>query len=233
MSTTTTLDPVAAAVEAAKAAAAAAIANQAAQAGAMNLPAVQQAPAYGVPAVPQAAGKPFTMDDVGGSSIVVDSWVGVNEHGLTFGKNKALFTDPVEVEITLSEVAPHRSIKAGKNPARYWKTYDGVTAASGGSWAAAMHQAQLAEPGARDYPSADIPMTLLQDVVVKGQKVASVDERIGYTLSTTNWKNWKRFWDLCAGKGLTGGTVKARISSEQRTGGGNTWGVMLFELVEG
>jgi hypothetical protein len=222
----TPMDPIQAAIEQAKKAAEAAVLAQAQQSAV-----TVAAPAPAAPAMP---GRRLTMDDFSGASMAVDSWLGVNEHGLLLGPNKALYTEPLKVRINLPDVAAHECVKFG-NPPTYLKTYDGVTCASGGTWAQALDRARKADPNSRSYPSADIPMTAVEDVFIgkSREPVVRMGERLGHTLSTTNWANWYRFYDLCRQKGLAGGEVTVELGAERRSNKhGNTWGVMTFTLVE-
>lgn len=232
MSEANTVDPVQAAIAAAQQAAAAAAAQQA-QAlpgGGANLPATTQA--GGAVARP---GKPLSMDDMSTGGISVDAWIGVKEYGLVFdGK---LVSDPVRVEIDLSAVAPCYAIKFG-NPATYYKTYDRVSEARGGSWDAAVAKAQSASPTAREYRSVDVPMRLLQDVMATDPKskaktaVAKEGSLVGHSTSTTNWGLWDAFYRECVQAGLQGQVVQVELSHEGRSNkAGNNWGVIRFGLI--
>jgi hypothetical protein len=224
MSTTT--DPVAAAVAAAQAQAAAAIAAQAA-----NLPVPTSTGSAGTAVAPVRPGKPLTMEDMSVGSIAVDSWIGVKEHGFLLGSDKTLHSDEISVEIDLKAVAPNKCVKYG-NPPIYLKSYDGITCVSGGSWEDALAKANRASPGAREYSSADVPMKLLHTITGKGGKVLEEEGSIlGYSIATTGWTNWQRFWNDCMNAGLAGQTVKARLGFEKRTNkNGNIWGVITFTL---
>ena len=224
MSEATALDPVAAAVAAATKAAQE---HLAAQANSLTVAAPQ-----GGAVAPVMPGKPLGYDELAAGSITVDQWIGVKEFGLLFGQDKSLVTEPVQVEIDLKAVAYQRSIKFG-NPATYLKTYDGVTCATGGSWVSAVERAQRADPKARDYPSADIPMKLLHNVTSGKKVVGEEGQIVGNSLSTTNWSNWKSFMDACKARGLDGQAVKATLGYQKRTNNaGNVWGVITFTLAD-
>lgn len=229
MSNTVTVQPSAIeiAINAAKAAAEAAVV---AQAGAI---AVQSTASTNV-AMPVRPGAKLTMVDMSGG-IAVDSWLKVNEHGLTFeGK---LIRESVRVSINLPNVAIAYAAKYG-NPATYIKTFDRVTEVRGGSWEMALAKANSIVPGTREYRTADVPMTLMQDVVYTDPKskvstvVLEKGKVAGNSTSTTNWGNWESFWKDCARQGLTEQTVLVDISAEEKTNkAGNTWGVISFALV--
>ena len=228
--TTTTADPIQAAIAAAAAQAAALVQNQA---NAVAVQAPVQAPAQGTAvAPPLQRGKPMTMDDMATGSIQVDSWLGVKEHGFVVGPDKVLVTDELIVTLDLTAIAPHKAVKFG-NPATYLKTYDGVTCATGGSWESALARAARIDPNSREYPSCDLPMTLTHDVVAKGKTVAPLGERLGISLSTTNWGAWRTFYDTCTKAGLAGQVVKVKLGYERRTNrNNNVWGIVTFALAE-
>lgn len=223
MSEQNSVDPVLAAMEAARLAATSMLANQA------NQVAPSAAPANGGAVAVVRPGAPLTFEDMAAGSITVDQWIGVKEFGLLFGAEKKLVTEAVMVEIDLNAVAYQHSIKFG-NPASYLKTYDGAVCASGGSWEAAIARAQRVDPNARPYPSADVPMRVLHDVKSGNAVVAEKGQVLGNSLSTTNWTNWKTFMAACKAAGLTG-TVKVALTAEKRTNkNNNVWGVIVFTL---
>jgi hypothetical protein len=220
---TQVLDPVAAAVAAAQAAAIKML-NKQANSVATTEPSASTAMA------PLRPGKPLGYDDLAAGNISVDMWIGVSEYGITFGQEKTLCPDEIEVEIDLNAVAYSRTIKFG-NPATYLKSYDAVTCFSGGSWEDAIARAQRADPKARDYPSADLPMLLTHDVTVKDKVVAEEGTKLGNSLSTTNWANWKNFMDGLKAQGI-GGIVRVKLGAQKRTNkNGNIWGVLTFTHV--
>lgn len=223
MSEQTNVDPVMAAMEAARMAATQMLANQANQVA-------PSAPAASGGAVAVARpGAPLTFEDMAAGSITVDQWIGVKEFGLLFGAEKKLVTEPVTVEIDLNAVAYQQSIKFG-NPAQYLKTYDASVCATGGSWEAAIARAQRVDPNARPYPSADVPMRVTHDVKSGNVLVAEAGQVLGNSLSTTNWANWKKFMADCKAAGLTG-VVKVVLTAEKRTNkNNNVWGVIVFTL---
>jgi hypothetical protein len=185
-------------------------------------------------AMPTRPGAPLKMDDMAGG-MTVDLWLKVNEHGLEF--NKKLIQSGVRVSIDMTAVQVAYAAKSG-NPAQYIKTYDRVTEAKGGSWEQALAKAVSIAPGTREYRSADVPMTLLQDVIYvdpktkKEEVVVEAGKTIGNSTSTTNWGNWQAFWRSCVAAGLGSSTVVAEISSEAKTNtNGNNWGVIVFTLI--
>ena len=163
----------------------------------------------------------------------VDGFIKVSEDGLKFGKDGKLVIEPVDTIIDLSEVVSGRAIKSNTTPAKYEKTFDGIVAQSGKPWRLAVAEIQQLTPTAREYPTADIPFTIVGDVVSGKDLQAEDGTRWGYGLSTTNRDNWARFLRAIAQAGLdvNSARVRCRISAEKKTGNGNTWGVVAFEFL--
>lgn len=178
----------------------------------------------------RAPAQRFTLDDLSGGSLDVDEFIKVKEYGLLIGNDPSLF-DEIIVDITLDEVQVNETIKYGKNPVIYLKTLDGVTCLQGGAWETALQKAAAAEPGARPYKSADIPMTLAKDLVFKGKTVAEAGTRLGHSTSTTNRANLQSFLADVARQGYSGQQVRVRLTAEARKSKGNTWGVIKFDLL--
>ncbi len=222
VATTTPVDPIAAAIAAATAAAQAHLANQA-QAVA---PVSQTSTAVVTP------GRPLGYDDLATGSISVDQWLSVKEHGLILTTERLLVGGDILVDINLSAVAHCRAIKFGSNPVTYLKSYDGATCATGGSWQGAIERAQRVDPKARDYPSADIPMTVVKAVMdVSGKKeLAAAGSTLGHTLATTNWAHWKSFMEGCRAAGVSG-VVRVQLGVERKSKNGNNWGLITFTRV--
>ena len=182
-------------------------------------------------------GAPLTMNDmVGGLS--VDSWLAVSEDGLKAGKEKKLVKDDfIDVTIDLNAVQLCMAIKYG-NPAIYKKTYDRVSDVAGGSWAESVSRAQRADPKAREYRSADVPMTLLNDVLdTKGVVLLEAGTTLGYSIPTTGWSEFEKFIKAATlggfGTAGNGQTLPVKLGSVPRKNtAGNNWGVVSFTLLQ-
>ncbi|HQT78606.1 MAG TPA: hypothetical protein PLD10_16250 [Rhodopila sp.] len=195
---------------------------------AANLPAVQQPTA--VAPIPQRAA-PLSMDDMAAGSITVDAWLGVKDVGFIVGPAKKIYLEPIKVQIDLVAVAPCFAVKFG-NPATYYKTYDHVTEARGGSWAEALAKASRVDPNAREYRSADIPMRLMETISIKNETIHEVGVTLGYSLSTTNWGAWEAFYKECLKSGFAGQTVNVELNFEPKTNAkGNRWGIITFKRI--
>lgn len=218
----------------------------AAQAQAAQAAQAQPAPApAGVPATVTAtgaapapammpAGQKMSLEDFSTGALNVDDFLKVKEHGLTVGKHSDKLVAEAIVDIDLSEVQVCEAIKFGQNPPTYFKTYDGVTCVQGGTWQQAVMKAQQVDPNARPYKSADIPMTVVEDIVaIDKTVVAEKGTTLGHSLSTTNRGE---FQDLLSQVGKAGismhDTVRVKLKAKPRTNAkGHRWGIITFELL--
>jgi hypothetical protein len=209
-----------------KAVAAALEAAKTAQPPAPSVPAMSQTPGAVAP-VGRAA--PLTLQDFNTSGLNVEEFLKVNAYGITFGKDQTLFKSVI-VDLDMSKVQVCHAIKFG-NPATYFKTYDGVSCASGGTWAAAVQKAQNADPKARPYDSADLTFTNTGPLQLK-EKVIPAGTTLGHSLSTTNRQH---FADLIsqiqrAGYASTS-KVRVELGHEHKNKGSNNWGLVTFKLI--
>lgn len=182
---------------------------------------------------------PMSMDDLMASGMAVDGYIKVKYGlGISIGDDKSYFPELI-VGIDMNGVAACEAIKSG-NPATYDKTYDGVTNSKGGSWADTIVKHQKVDTRARPYRSADIPFTVLEDILgtsktSKGQTLATVGQTLGVSLSTTNWKNWASFYSALRAQSPDVSSQKAiiKLGFEDKTNNAkNEWAILTFELVE-
>lgn len=221
-------------IEQARAAAGASAAQAAPAPGQAVAPAANPA---GQAVAPAPAAGPITLDDFSTGAMSVDDYLKVKEHGLLVGGNDGLVKN-ARVHIDMSEVQPHLAIKANTGEgARYWKTYDGAVTTDGLPWAQAIQQANQMDTSGKQiqpYKSADIPMTVVEDVKdLEGNVVAEAGTRLGYSLSTTNKKQFDdmlRAIDKLDGATRADAVVDVTISSMKRSNKSYTWGVVQFEL---
>ena len=198
-------------------------------------PAADAAPAYDPPAVvapnaPPVAVAPVTMDQLMKSTIQADYWLKVNEYGLTLGKSDDLVQEVI-VDMDMVDVRPGFGYRAGSNPPKYWKTYDKLYGISGEPWSECLRQARIIDPNVREYPLVDFVGTLVEDV--KGGKtvLAQAGETVAHTTSVTNWKNFNNFYRGLQKLSMEDQIVRVKLGKEKRSGNGNTWGVLSFDLV--
>lgn len=191
-------------------------------------------------AIPLPAGQRMTMDDVQNGGMSVDGYVKVNHFGLQVD-GKAPLVQKFKAKIDLSQVQICMSVKygAGQN-VTYAKTYDQVRTVQGGSWAEACAKAKQSEGGSPTnktdpYMSADIPMTVLEDIVDPATKdvLSKAGRRLGYGLSTTNMPLFKDFISAVKKSNLNENTavVEVEIGQLPRTKNSFNWGLMTFKLV--
>jgi hypothetical protein len=219
-----------------------------AQAAAAAAPQTSQAPAT-IPTQEIAAVGPastpvaLSMESMSQGSMSVDNWFKVKEDGLKIGDMAGLL-ESVEAVIDMTAgrgFILKYGVKNG-NPAQYAYTVDLANANGGGTWAAAQARIQALNPStpAAPYRCVDLPFRLTQDVTkVTGAGKAAVTtviakagDMIGYTTSTTNWKNWETFYKDVDKAGLMGQEVRVKLTAQARTNkAGNNWGVLAIELL--
>lgn len=185
------------------------------------------APAPMPVALTPSNGNVFSMDDLMSSSMSVDKYLKV-KYQQTFIGDDAVNGD-LYVVIVKSEVVPKLSIKAG-NPVQYRSTIDGKTCTEGGSWLEAVSNMQKISKDARPYNCVDIPMHVAKDVMsFTGNVIAQVGDVLGHTTSTTNWRNWKDFYQSTPREQ---DKVFAKISRVDMKKNNNQWGLVKFEYID-
>ncbi|MGO4302177.1 hypothetical protein [Cupriavidus sp. RAF12] len=190
----------------------------------------QQGGAVGMPAAPAV---PMTMESLMSGGISVDIWLKVKEFGLVVGDAQGVIPT-IKVILDMTEgtgFVPKLSIKAG-NPAQYWSTYDGANSDKGGSWTDAQNKARSIDPRATPYRSVDVPMVAVEDVLVNGKVAAAKGKKLGYSTSTTNWREWETFYKDVVQKGLLGKQVEVEVGFKpMQNKAGNNWGVMTWTVI--
>lgn len=179
-------------------------------------------------------GQAFSMETVGAGQMSVDQWLKVKEHGLLIGDGKTLH-DSIKVTLDMTDrqgFMVKQGIKGG-NPAQYAYTFDGAVANDGKPWDQAISRIRQLDAKASPYPCVDLPFVVDEEVKDKAGAVEiEAGKRLGYTTSTTNWANWKLFYDEVKGKGLLGQKVAVELGVQARTNkNGNAWGVVTFKLL--
>lgn len=198
----TAVDPVAAALAAANAAAAqqGTQGTQATQTAAAAQQAATGYPPAQVPAVtgntnlPAKAG-PIDLDEIGGSFLSVDGFLGASEAGLQVGK--VGFHEKIVVGFKLSELITIEKLSFS-NPTRYYDTLDRVICRQGGSWAEKLAEAaRLSTPQKqiRPFVTADIPMTVTVEAKDHKGNVVEPGRVIGYTPPWSSTADLKKIKD--------------------------------------
>lgn len=183
------------------------------------------------PSSPTRKAQAFNMADLPGGNIA-DLYLKVSEAGLVVGTSGHRAVEELVVVMDTGTIQPCMAVKFG-NPAKYLKTYNGEQVIGrAGTWEAALEEAARIDPKARWYPSADLTFRLEAPLVVKDQAIAGPEKLIGHSLSTTNWKRFKPFWDEVEKAGLEGQRIRVRLGHEVMTKPGvKPWGVVTFELL--
>lgn len=178
-----------------------------------------------------APAKAPSLDDLGAGAMNVDGYLKVKEFGLLIDAKPNLL-DSVNVTIDMNEMQAFTGLRYG-DPVTYVKTYDGVTAASGGTWNEALERARRVKPDVRPYMGADIQMTLTEDAKdAKGAIVATAGTRLGHSTSVTNRAEVAAFIKAVKDKGYAGQTVQAKLGFKPMSNPkGQKWGIVTFELI--
>lgn len=186
-------------------------------------------------AVANAPSGPLTADQMMSGSFSVDAFIKVTEDGIKIGDSALI--ESMKVTVDLSEAFYYYAVKYG-NPAVYVKSQNRVVATDGVTpWAKVMETARQVDGGKfkGDYRSADVPFQVVEPVVdMKGKTVAEPGDRIGKSLSTTEWKEWEQFLRSVDKKGLDKNSAHVAVEIGHKTkknNNGNTWGVLTFTLL--
>lgn len=206
------------------------------------IPATEVAPsnvvAYQPTAVQPTAvqpGRPVKLGEMlAQTGMQVKAYMKVDKAGFYIGADTSTPIDSIQVEFEMDSIQPYFGVRYG-NPAKYLKSFDRMTESrTKRSWADTINEAmRLDEKCKGDYPSADIPFRVLNDVKSKkGDVLIAAGELLGLSLSITNFKDFaafiKPYTDLQE-KGIIGNALlRGTLTAAQRTGNGNVWGAAEF-----
>ncbi len=220
------MDPIAQAVEAAKAAAA----NQAATVG--QAVAVTASAENTAVAVMPVAGAKASMEDLMNGAMVVDGWLKISPDGFKAGEGSKIFEE-FEFIIDMVEgngFTAQTSAKFGQSPVQYIKTYDrdlsNARTVDGKSWTAELARAAQIDPRVNPYPSADLIFKMTKDT-----GTMKAGQLVGYSLSTTNFKHWVKLYRAVKDAGLMGGPVIVKATHIAVSKKGNNWGEFDLQLI--
>lgn len=220
------IDPVAAALAAANAAAA----NMGTQATTQAAAAQQATTGYPPAAVPAVTGNanvpampaktgPIDLDEIGGSFLSVDGFLGASEAGLQVAK--VGFHEKVIVGFRLSELVTIEKL-VFSNPTRYFDTTDRVTCRQGGSWAEKLAEAaRLSTPqrAIRPFVTADIPMTVVVEAKDHKGNVVEAGRIIGFTPPWSSTSDLKKIKDEAKRQGFDAVLVECTPLTTKSKGG--------------
>lgn len=174
-------------------------------------------------------GSPMGLDDFVVGQMNVEGYVKVDRHGLHLDNNDEDKFDHLDVILDPSEIQVTEAIKFG-NPPTYYKTLDRVNCVQGGTWANAIREAQKADPKAKPYKSADIPMELLNETEAGGSTYEA-GTRVGHSLSTTNGGEFQTFLRELQKQGLRNSRVQVRLKPKKQSNQKYKWAIISFELL--
>jgi len=178
---------------------------------------------------PAQRGAPIGLDDLMTGSMSVDSYLKLKEFGILVGTDDK-FHEKLEVELDLSAIQYKYSVRWG-NPVQYASTYDRVTDARGGSWLQTLTKAQNVDPNANEFRSADLPFTLLEDVIGKnGEVQLEAGKTVGHSLAITGWAGFAAFIKVLQNNGydVYSDTVRLTLGFEKKKNTKGTWGVLAY-----
>jgi hypothetical protein len=183
-------------------------------------------------------GRPVSTREIlnQGGTMQVKTFLKVDRLAFQVGKDEGLHKE-FEVEFRFSEVQAFFGLRYGASPAKYERSNDRrVNARNGKDWAQCIAEAQRLDSRCRgDYPCVDIPFAVMKDIKSEDGKtvIVAAGEKIGWTASITNFKDFKEFakpfYDLMdAGVLAEDCLVRGKIKHEKRTGGENAYGALTF-----
>lgn len=232
MTQTNPIDVVNAAVQAALAKA------QATQAPQASHPMVATVPS----APPAVFSAPRTLTDaLNSAGTAADVWLSVNEYGLYAGDKKVIFPH-IMVQIDLTKVRFGQGVRwTLGNQTHYAKSWDLVRESQTNEpWAEVVAKARGLDGKCRGaYDLADIPMLVTEDVTgnalpgadPKSDRVIHEGVTLGYTTSITGYAPFMSFVRAAVAAHGQQAIVNAKVTGESKVKGGNSYGVMKFELL--
>lgn len=181
--------------------------------------------------------QPVSIEDLENYGMAVDSILKIKSGSFFLDKEEV--KAPLKVKILFNEVKDKTSIKVdcGGGKVEYYHTYDGINEVRGGTFDSKVCYCKRINPNVDTYPSYDITMEVVEDVLnEQGKVVASVGSRIGHSTATTSFRNWVDFVKACKKAGIDiskngEGVALAEISLETKKSDKFTWKVPVFKLV--
>lgn len=197
------------------------------------------APSLGAVATTQPGGagalaKPSMEAFAEAGGMTVDVYLRPAEAGFQIGDETKKFIDEFVAELDMNEVVPIYSCRgeAGGNT-KFIKSYDGVTTPQGQNFQQAVAHMEATTKCSGVYQTAEIPVTLLEDVTFPDKVVITAETRVGITPSVTGFKEFQSFVRGLTKEGLNDAVLKIKVTHLLRTNrNNNKWGVAQFELIE-
>lgn len=197
-------------------------------------PAVAQGAALAPVTAPGALAKPSMESFAEAGGISVDEYLRMDQAGFQIGTDMKKYFDEMIVELDMNEVVPIYSARGevGGNT-KFIKSYDGVTTPNGQNFQQALAHLEATTKCSGIYQSAEIPVTLLEDIRTADGVTVPAETRIGITPSVTGFKEFQSFVRTLTKQGNQNAVVKVKVKHLMRTNrNNNKWGVAQFELIE-
>lgn len=198
-------------------------------------PAVQggaQVPAAGSGPAPLA--KPSLAAFAEQAGIKVDLFLRMSEAGFQLGDDMKKYFDDMTVTLDMRKVVPIYSARgeSGGNT-KFLKSYDGVTTPQGQNFQQAVAHLEATTKCSGIYPTAEIPVTLVEDVKDTAGTTVKKGTTVGITPSVTGFAEFQAFVGELTERGLQDSVLKVKVTHKLRTNkNNNRWGVPVFELLE-
>ena len=170
--------------------------------------------------------------DQGG--IKVDLFLRIAEAGFQLGDEMKKYFDELVASLDMRKVIPIYSARgeAGGNT-KFIKSYDGVSTPQGQNFAQAVAHLEATTKCTGIYSTAEIPVTLLENVVSPDKATVKAGTTVGITPSLTGFGEFQQFFKDMQERGLDQALLKVRVVHKLRTNrNNNKWGVAIFELIE-
>lgn len=181
-----------------------------------------------------ALAKPNLASFAESGGMTVDEYLRMDQAGFQIGTDMKKYFEEMLVELDMNEVIPIYSARgeAGGNT-KFIKSYDGVVTPNGQNFQQALAHLEATTKCSGVYQSAEIPVTLLEDVKSADGVTIPADTRVGITPSVTGFKEFQSFVRTLTKQGLQDAVVKVKVKHLMRSNrNNNKWGVAQFELIE-
>lgn len=184
--------------------------------------------------LPTAAGPARTLQDfMDSSSMNVDAYLGVNEFGMRFGKDKT-FVQTLEVDLCLKDAKAGYTYRFNAPGAgvQYLTSWDGVTEAkTKKNWAAACAEAKAVDGNSYASDLVELPAELVEEFKRPDQMLPP-GTVIGLSISYQNSKAFGAWIKKVAP--IYGFDAKLRVrltAVPKKNAHGNEYGVYNFEVL--
>lgn len=168
------------------------------------------------------------------AGIQVDLFLRMDQAGFQLGDEMKKYFDSMVASLDMRKVVPIYSARGEAGGAtKFIKSYDGVSTNTGQNFQQAVAHLEATTKCTGIYSTAEIPVTLLEDVKSSDDVTIKAGTTIGITPSVTGFGEFQRFFAEMQERGLEHGKLKVRVVHKMRTNTkNNKWGVATFEFLE-